>query len=189
MGALKNTRRELFAQALSRGLCACAAQEAAGYEINRGNAARLKATESVSQRIAELQAQTAKSNEITIQSICVELDQAAAIAREKGQGQALVSVASLRAKLGGLLQDRVLVETSNGPTLDDESSAADVAAAMAKERGVNLSPDDLKAFMGVIEGWHEAMQEFLASCRAKQIDGVPVHSERKRLGLTGHRSN
>ena len=103
---------------------------------------------SVAARIAELQAEAAKSNEITIQSICVELDQAAAIAREKGQGQALVSVASLRAKLGGLLQDRVLVETTNGGmTLDDENSAADVAAAMAKERGVNLSPDDLKAFM------------------------------------------
>ena len=84
----------------------------------------------------------------------------------------------------------MLVETTNnGFTLDDESSAADVAAAMARERGVILAPDDLKAFMQVIEGWHEAMQEFLASHRAKQIDAVPIHSERKRLGLSGQQSN
>jgi polysaccharide deacetylase 2 family uncharacterized protein YibQ len=149
----------------------------------------LKSTESVAQRIAELQAEAAKSNEITVATICRELDEANAVAREKGQAAAMVNASVLRARLAGLLTDRVEVKTiNNGHTLDDDSTSEDVAIAFAKHRGVTLSPEELKAFMGITQSWYSAMEEFLASCKAKQVEAVPAHSiERKRLGFAANK--
>ena len=97
-----------------------------------------------------------------------------------------MSVASLRAKLGGLLQDRVLVETNNNTmSFDDENTTEDVAIRIAKDAGIILSEKDLAAFTELMRDWHEAMQQFIASCRARPIDGVPAHAiERKRLALS-----
>jgi phage terminase small subunit len=58
MPAIKNQRQEQFAQALAKGMTADAAYAEAGYKRNRGNAARLKAKESIKARIAELQQKT-----------------------------------------------------------------------------------------------------------------------------------
>lgn len=55
MPVLSNPRHELFAQELARGRSASQAYVVAGYEENRGNATRLKADESVSARVTELQ--------------------------------------------------------------------------------------------------------------------------------------
>jgi hypothetical protein len=52
---LKNQRRELFAQALARGNTADHAYAEAGFSPNRGNAARLKANDSIRARVLELQ--------------------------------------------------------------------------------------------------------------------------------------
>ena len=57
MPALKNPRHEAFARALARGMSATAAYAEAGYKANTGNASTLKADQSISQRVAELQDQ------------------------------------------------------------------------------------------------------------------------------------
>lgn len=54
MPVLKDTRHERFAQALAKGMTADEAYVSAGYKRNRGNAARLKASESIRARVAEL---------------------------------------------------------------------------------------------------------------------------------------
>lgn len=54
MTALKNQRWEAFAVGLAKGLTGDQAYQDAGYQENRGNAARLKANESVRARVAEL---------------------------------------------------------------------------------------------------------------------------------------
>ena len=57
---LANARHEKFAQNRAKGMSADAAHAAAGYTPNRGNAARMKANESIQARVAELQGSTAK---------------------------------------------------------------------------------------------------------------------------------
>lgn len=54
MGALSNARHERFAQELAKGKSALEAYEVAGYRPNSGNAATLKADQSISTRVAEL---------------------------------------------------------------------------------------------------------------------------------------
>ena len=53
MPILPNNRHELFAQGLATGLSADAAYQAAGYKPNRGNAATLKANQSISKRVED----------------------------------------------------------------------------------------------------------------------------------------
>ncbi len=55
MPILANAKHELFAQAIAKGETADAAYKLAGYAANRGNAATLKANQSVLDRVAELQ--------------------------------------------------------------------------------------------------------------------------------------
>jgi hypothetical protein len=180
---LENQRHEKFAQQLATGKSASEAYVLAGYRPSRKNASRLRTNEGVVARVAELQAVAVRSTAITIESICPELDEANAVAREKGQAAAMVSASTLRAKLAGLLTDRVQVETSNGGmTLDDDNSPEDVAIHMAKEAGVTLSPKELETFMGLMRSWHEATAEFFASCKAKPVNDA-VDYERKRLAL------
>jgi hypothetical protein len=106
MAELPNIRHERFCQAIARGASASAAYVEAGYKGSTANAARLRATAAIRQRIAELSAEAAKAHEITIEGICRELNEAVAVAKAKGQANPLVSAAGLRAKLGGLLIDK-----------------------------------------------------------------------------------
>jgi hypothetical protein len=55
----------------------------------------------------EIQAAAAARTEITIETICTELDDAISVARSKGQANAMVSAASLRARLAGLMVEKV----------------------------------------------------------------------------------
>jgi phage terminase small subunit len=54
MPVLDNPKHEAFAQALAKGCTADEAYKLAGYSENRGNATRLKANESIQQRLEEL---------------------------------------------------------------------------------------------------------------------------------------
>ena len=109
MPTLENERHELFAQHLAQGKTATEAYSLAGFRAHRGNAARLRADECVRARVLEIQAASASSAEINIASICRELDAAIQVAQGKGQANAMVSAAGLRAKLAGLLTDKIEV--------------------------------------------------------------------------------
>jgi phage terminase small subunit len=65
MKPLDNQRHERFAQALARGLSATDAYAEAGYQPDRGNAARLTANDSIRQRVAEITAAAAAHAELT----------------------------------------------------------------------------------------------------------------------------
>src|SRR6476661_9542549 len=93
MGPLRNARHERFCLALSEGRSIAESYAAAGYSKNTGNASRLNANESIQARVAELQASAAKSAKVTLETILADLIDAAAVAKSKGQGQALVSAA------------------------------------------------------------------------------------------------
>src|ERR1043166_2382259 len=106
MPPLSNPRHERFAQGLFEGLSADDAYEKAGYHQHRGNASRLRSNESVLARLSELQQAMAG---VTVESVCRELDEAVAVAKERGQASAMVSASALRAKLSGLMIERVEV--------------------------------------------------------------------------------
>jgi phage terminase small subunit len=60
---LRNPRQERFAQALAKGTSAIEAHRRAGYKPDRGGATRLQQRASISQRVAELQAQDLEKEE------------------------------------------------------------------------------------------------------------------------------
>lgn len=62
MPRLDNTRHEIFASSLAKGMSASAAYVTAGYKRNDGNASRLRWNEKVLGRVAELQDEAAGAN-------------------------------------------------------------------------------------------------------------------------------
>lgn len=73
MPPLENQRHEAFAQALAKGKTADEAYILAGYKANRGNAATLKANQSIQARVAELAKKGAHLAEITVARTLKEL--------------------------------------------------------------------------------------------------------------------
>lgn len=109
MASLSNAKHERFAQALAKGETADAAYVSAGYKPNRGNAATLKANQSVEGRVAELLDKAATRTEITVASITDRLLAIAKKAEGKDDAPMLsVARASLMdaAKLNGLVVDK-----------------------------------------------------------------------------------
>lgn len=128
MPVLKNARHEAFAQGLAKGKTSDEAYADAGFKPNRGNATRLKANESVSDRVKELQAQGAERALVSIESLTEELEEARrlAMADEKGASAAVAAVMG-KAKLHGLLVEKNEHTGKNGgPIQTDTRSWRDV---------------------------------------------------------------
>src|SRR5262245_45762442 len=107
MGPLSNSRHERFAQSLFEGKSADESYVLAGYSENRGNAARLKANESISRRLAELQEAAAKSSEVTVQSLLAELQTVCERAGALNQWGTVVKSVAEKAKISGLLTTKI----------------------------------------------------------------------------------
>lgn len=73
MAVLENPRHEAFAQGLASGKTADEAYIAAGYKPNRGNAARMKANESIASRVEEIVQAGADMATITVARVLQEL--------------------------------------------------------------------------------------------------------------------
>lgn len=115
MPVLKNHKWERFAQELAKGKTADEAYQNAGYEENRGNAARLKANESVMKRVEELQGKTAEITAVTASDLTMKLME---IAREAFNIESVGGLNVARnaymdiAKLNGLIIDRAETSTT-----------------------------------------------------------------------------
>lgn len=170
MPILENQRHELFAQELATGKSASEAYALAGFKPSRKNASRLRAKEDIGRRVQELQAVAARSTAITIESICAELDQANQVAMERGQAAAMVSASTLRAKLGGLMVERVEV---GGPNAFDEAETIEDVIEAACEQltaeGYSLDEADKAQLTAILLRQEDERQEFLASCKAKLV--------------------
>jgi hypothetical protein len=133
MTILDNPKHEAFARSLAEGCSLVDAYERAGYGRNRGNAARLNADESIRGRVAELQQTAAQATSVTIESITRELDEAKAFARETGAAAAFVTAIMGKAKLNGLLIDKV-----------ESKSTLDIAARLtAAKRRARIEKDEV----------------------------------------------
>lgn len=188
MGPLRNPRHEAFARALFENKSADEAYMTAGYSENRGNAARLKAKESIQSRVAELQAAAAKASEVTVQSLLNELEAAREKASNLDQLSAAVRAIQAKAQIAGLLTQKVELTTSIDDRFDEAETMEDVAAALAEaygNKGYILTAEQRPEFARLIEGWINAIDDYVRGCAAKPVQ--PVHDlagiERKRLGL------
>ncbi len=83
-----------------------AAYVTAGFEANRGNAARLNTNEGVAARVAELQCRAADKAVITAADIARQLDEDREFARKHKQASAAVSASMGKAKVLGLVKTK-----------------------------------------------------------------------------------
>jgi hypothetical protein len=144
MAILSNQRHEKFAQLLAEGRSASESYVLAGYRDNRHNAARLKSFEPVRQRVLEIQQAGATRAEISLEGILRELDEAISIAKQKGQPNALINAAQLRAKLGGLLVEKAEIAVTTEQ--NEPTSAAEVLADVMEKVGERAAQALAEAF-------------------------------------------
>jgi hypothetical protein len=174
-GPLRKVRHERFVQALFEGQDATAAYAAAGFSKDDGNATRLRNRPAVQERLAELQAEVAKDTKVTVESICRELDEANAVAKAKGQAAAMVSASALRAKLAGLMVDKVEV---GAPRAFDKCDSIEAVVDELLRYGLDqwhpATEADRKGLIALNERHFQEVDEFVASIRARPVIGVRV---------------
>jgi hypothetical protein len=191
MAILTNQRHELFAQELAKGRSASEAYTLAGYKACRQNAARLTTNDDIRVRLAELQAAAAKASEVTVASLLSELEDAREKATTRDQLSAAVRAIEAKAKVSGLLTQKVeIVDPArafdNAET--PEQIAAVLARGIARDKGYELTPDELRGFAELMVQLVEALDQYLSGCAAKPVQ--PAMSaydqqlvERRRLEL------
>jgi hypothetical protein len=86
----------------------------AGYRRHHSNAYRLRENEGVKQYLGELEAQTMKRHEVTVDSLLTELEEARLNAKAAKQPSSEVSAVMGKAKLTGLLVERQEVKEVSG---------------------------------------------------------------------------
>src|SRR5215510_3808503 len=149
MGPLRNSRHEAFARLLFEGETADAAFVKAGYSKNRGNASRLKANENILARVAELQAAAAKSSEVTVKSLLDELETARVKATSLSQLSAAVRATEAKARISGLLTEKIEVKTSEAERYEQASSIEDMVRMVCddeeRQHGCRLTEKDREA--------------------------------------------
>ncbi len=132
MGALRNGRRERFAQLVAQGRAAADAYAEAGFRADRKNAHRLASDPEVRARITDLQERGAMRSEVTLADVTANLKRIATAAEDEG-GAAGLSVARAAwmdvAKLNGLVVDKsesvnITHTISDEPMSDEEWAAA-----------------------------------------------------------------
>lgn len=148
MPVLKNPRHEAFVQALAKGKTADDAYEAAGYKPHRGNASTLRSNQSISDRLAELQAKMAEKVGVSIKSLTDELEEARAIAIAEKQSSAAVAATMGKAKLHGLIIEKKQHSGPNGGPIQNQTLILDPEKLKA------MTSDELAALEAAIGKLH-----------------------------------
>jgi hypothetical protein len=138
-GPLKNARHERFAQELAKGSPASAAYEAAGYAPSEPNSSRLTRNDKVAARVSELKERAAEKAVITAADIARQLDEDRAFAKENKHSAAAVSATLGKAKVLGLIADRLEHTGRNGGPIEYRDLGEDEIdarlAALADKHG------------------------------------------------------
>ncbi len=138
MPMLKNSRHELFAQALAAGKPADEAYQEAGFSANRGNASRLRTNENVVARIAELQGRVAEGLVITKQWILERLVENMNRAMQTDQGAVANRALELLGKEHGMFIDRKEVGAPGEFERLADDELFDAIREQAEEFGIDL---------------------------------------------------
>jgi hypothetical protein len=171
----------MFAQELAKGESAHQAYINAGYRPSRHNASRLRTNETINARVLELQGNAARSTEVSIQSLIRELDDAIEVAKAKGQAQAMVSAAGMKAKLTGLMVEKQELRVSGDDDFTEDMSCQEILDKVVAERGVEAAFYLAKAFALNPADYGLSLDGESAKPVAKPP--VPVASTRPQLGF------
>jgi pyruvate/2-oxoglutarate dehydrogenase complex dihydrolipoamide acyltransferase (E2) component len=148
-------------------------------------------TRHIRARLAELQAAAAKASEVTVESLLAELEDAREKATTKDQLSAAVRAIEAKAKISGLLTQKVEI-VDPAQAFDNaetpEQIAAVLARGIAKDRGYKLTPDELRGFTELMVQWVAALDHYLSGCPAKPVQpAISAHDmeiiDRRTLGL------
>jgi len=176
---LRNQRHERFCLARAEGHSIAESYRVAGYQKNSGNACRLNANESIQRRIGEIQAQAAAKTEVTLQTILADLVDAAAVAKDRGQGQALVSAAMAKAKLLGLDVQRIEIGAPGDfDNLTSTAAIADKVLELLVEQFAPIDQADRQGLIDLYERQFRETQEYLDAIKARPITGERVDVRR-----------
>jgi phage terminase small subunit len=173
MPQLRNCRHENFARELieaqRHGRSQAEAYQRAGYKARLGsaeaNAARLlgNAKAGVAQRVQELMLNGAKRAEVTVASLLAELEQAREGAATDRQFAAATGAIMAKAKLSGLLVDRV--EVGAPGSFDGCQTVEQVIATLLAEF------ESPAAALAELDAWREQIAAY-ASSRAIVVSPV-----------------
>ena len=187
MEPLRNPRHEKFAQCLFQGMSANRAYAEAGYSPHDGNCIRLRGNERIRERLAYLQSEAAKSAKITIESICEELSEATAVAKSKGQAQAMVSASALRAKLAGLLTEKIEIGAPGDfDNLTSTASIVDRVFERLIEQFKPVDEDDRQGFIALIERQLAEQQAYIDVINSRPLIASRVDARRLDVPWTEH---
>lgn len=146
MPVLSNPRHERFAQELAKGKSATEAYVIAGFKANSGNAATLKAQQSISKRADEIRAERFKIAEkatekaaerlsVTVESLIVEAEEARQLAMQIGQPSAAIAAVKEKGILSGTRIEKSERKTfTDARHLTDDELDAAIADAIAREQ-------------------------------------------------------
>lgn len=136
-------KQEAFCLAVISGMSQSDAYRSA-YDVRRmtartiqKRASELVANGDVSGRITGLRVQVVQKVQYGIEQAMAEAREAFEVAKEKGNGGAMVAATQLRAKLNGLLIERREVRTGNLDEVPD-GKLDEIIAAKAREVGMPL---------------------------------------------------
>jgi phage terminase small subunit len=170
MAALKDARHEKFVLALFEGKSASAAYVAAGFKPCRQNASRLLTKADIRERLSELQGGAAKSAAITVEGLCAELNEAIALGKTKGQIQACVSAVMSKAKLAGLLTEKI--EIGRPGEFDGLESTKQIASKVLERLVEQFVPVDQADLDGLVEMYERHVteaEEYIAAIKTRPI--------------------
>jgi hypothetical protein len=160
MPVLPNARHERFAQNLAAGMTGDAAYEAAGFAPNRHNASRLKTTETVRNRVAELTqcganavADLLSAKQRFIQAAYERLAKEVPTIELKGAAdlKAIADAALALDKDERVVEGGVSDRQSNSPSVTVNVVAAEVDEIFARKKPVQIEAKPIEA----IDGEHQ----------------------------------
>ena len=127
-GPLQNARHERFAQELAKGASQVEAYRAAGYAAHESSASRLLTNAKISARVDELKAAAAERAIVTIYDIADQLDEDRTFAREQEAPAAAITATMGKAKVLGLIPDRIEHTGKDGGPIQTEDVSLPEAA-------------------------------------------------------------
>lgn len=145
MPILDNVRHELFAQQMAKGVGQADAYIAAGYKVSESAtpaaASRLWSDPAVRARVDELKGAAAERTEITIHDIANQLDEDRTFAKECKAPGSCVAATLGKAKVLGLLPDKVEHTGKDGGPIETASTDHDLARLIAFQLSKASKPE------------------------------------------------
>jgi phage terminase small subunit len=167
MPALRKPKHELFVRKLLEGENIIDAYEASGYSRDRGNASKLASNPRVKARLLELQEEAAKDSKLTVQSLLNELEDARKRATDLKQLSAAVRSVEAKARIGGLLIQKIEVGGVN--EFEECQSTKDIVDLAMRQLTADqhMTSDELEHLHAMLDTWRKQMEEIVAYCQSK----------------------